>query len=124
MTSYVHCDFFKFDECKALYHHDQVGFCEGKRSQFLRLLGIAGEPWMDKATYDCFTELLEGPFVPKAMSSLTHEVDPACFWKDSAVFAGLKEDPADYVLSAGTISLGSDDFGRKVQRLLALRTRC
>jgi hypothetical protein len=30
--------------------------------KFLRLRGIAGVPWMDEATYDGFTELLEGPF--------------------------------------------------------------
>ena len=63
--------------------------------KFLRLRGIAGVQWMDEPTYDCFTELLEGPFTAKAMMTMTKDVDSACFWKDLSIFAGLEQSLTD-----------------------------
>jgi hypothetical protein len=63
--------------------------------KFLRLRGIAGVPWMNGDTYDGFTDLLEGPFAPKTMSSWTDRVDLACYWEELSVFDGVDDDPAD-----------------------------
>jgi hypothetical protein len=57
--------------------------------KFLRLRGIAVVPWMDGATYDGFTELLEVPFAPRNMSSLADVDDTACYWNQRSIFTGL-----------------------------------
>jgi hypothetical protein len=66
---------------------------EGK-VKFLRLRGIAGVPWMDEPTYDCFIELLEGPCLPRTLSSWTEGVNTACFWKEQSIFVRTNRNSA------------------------------
>ena len=63
--------------------------------KFLRVQGIAGIRWMDGPTYDCFAELLDGPFTARAMLSMTEDVDTACCWDGQSIFAGLEQGPTD-----------------------------
>jgi hypothetical protein len=64
---------------------------EGK-IKLLRLRGIAGVPWMDKATYKAFTELLEGPLSPRTLSSFTARFKVGCRWKNRVFLPGLEEE--------------------------------
>jgi hypothetical protein len=66
---------------KLFIAQDPSRFVKEGTVKLLRLLGIAGVPWIDKDKYDAFIELLEGPFAPETMSSWTDDVDTACYWE-------------------------------------------
>jgi hypothetical protein len=50
---------------------------------------------MDEFTYDGFADLLEGPFTPKTISSMTDGVDSACCWDGLDFLTGFEEDAVD-----------------------------